>query len=231
MGRAPRVDVAGHLYHVLNRANHRSKIFKKEADYEAFERVLAEAVERNSADLFSYCLMPNHWHLVLRPCRDGGMSQFCQWLTLTHTQRYNVHYRMTGQGHLYQGRYKSFPIQDDEHFLTVSRYVERNAFTAELCESPESWRWGSLYRWKAGTAKEKSLLTSWPIKRRPDWCRWVTMALSDRELKRLEWSVERGAPFGDETWNESIARRYNLEMTMRPRGRPKKLTNLGKEIP
>lgn len=231
MGRALRVDVAGHLYHVLNRANRRATIFHKDADYEAFERILLDAVSRCDVELFAYCLMPNHWHLVIRPRVDGGMSRFCQWLTLTHTQRYNAHYGTTGQGHLYQGRYKSFPIQDDEHFLTVCRYVERNAFTAELTSSPEAWRWGSLYRWTKGTAREKQLLTAWPLKRRPDWCRHVATALSDCELERLRWSVERGAPYGEETWTESFARRFDLESTMRPRGRPRKLRGVAAEAP
>ncbi|WP_198953686.1 transposase [Rhodopirellula sp. MGV] len=230
MGRAPRVDVAGHCYHILNRANHRETVFHKDGDYEAFEAILAEAVARSDVDLLAYCLMPNHWHMVVRPNVDGEMSRFCQWLTLTHTQRYNAHYEITGHGHLYQGRYKSFPIQDDDHFLTVCRYVERNAFTAQLCESPENWRWGSLFRWKYGSTKEKTLLGSWPIARRPKWSEWVRMELSERELKKLRWSVERGAPYGDEGWTESIARRYNLEMTMRPRGRPKKFAGNKTEI-
>jgi putative transposase len=221
MARAPRVDLAGHLYHALNRANRQATIFQKESDYVAFEGILTDAVERSDVELMAYCLMPNHWHLVLRPTVDGGMSRFCQWLTLTHTQRYNAHYGTTGLGHLYQGRYKSFPVQDDEHFLTVCRYVERNAYSAELCDAPQRWRWGSLYRWKHGTLAEKKLLARWPIPRRPNWCDWVQTALSENELKRLRWSVKRGAPFGDESWIESTARRYNLEMTLRPRGRPR----------
>jgi putative transposase len=188
--------------------------------------VLGEALERSDIELFSYCLMPNHWHLVLKPTVDGAMSRFCQWLSLTHTQRYNSHYGTTGHGHLYQGRYKSFPVQDDEHFLSVCRYVERNPYTAELCDSPDAWRWGSLFRWKHGLARQKVLLASWPVPRRAGWCEWVSTPLSDREIKRLQWSIARSAPFGQETWNESLARRYNLEMTMRPRGRPKKLNQV-----
>lgn len=131
-----------------------ARSFEKEADYETFERVMTEAVRRYQIDLFTYCLMPNHWHLCVRPKVDGEMSRFAHWLTLTHAQRYNAHYGTTGAGHLYQGRFKSFPVQSDEHFLTVCRYVERNAFTAELCDSPDTWRFGGLYRWKHGTTKK-----------------------------------------------------------------------------
>ena len=134
MGRAKRADEAGAIYHMLNRANRRATIFHKDADYEAFEQIIAEALDRVQLKLFAFCLMPNHWHLVVSPQVDGEMSRFGQWLTLTHTQRYNAHYQTTGEGHLYQGRYKSFPVQSDEHFLSVCRYVERNAFAADLCE-------------------------------------------------------------------------------------------------
>lgn len=223
MGRPKRSDEAGVIYHMLNRANRRATIFHKDGDYEAFERILVQALDRcPDIALFSYCLMPNHWHLVLRPTKDGEMSRFAQWLGLTHTQRYNAHYGTIGQGHLYQGRYKSFPIEDDEHFLSVCRYVERNAYTAELCQTPESWRYSSLYRWRNGTAKEKSLLSKWPIARRPNWLSWVTEPLSAKEQKRLQWSIRRGAPFGNDSWVESTARRLALESTLRPRGRPRK---------
>lgn len=223
MGRPNRADKAGAIYHMLNRANRRATIFHKEQDYVAFEQILVEALDRTDLKLFSYCLMPNHWHLVVSPQVDGAMGQFGQWIGLTHTQRYNAHYDTIGQGHLYQGRYKSFPVQDDDHFLTVCRYVERNAYTAQLCPSPEAWRFGSLWRWKQGSATEKELLSSWPIARRPGWVKWVTEALSSKEQARLQWCMKRGAPFGDDAWTESTARRFNLESTMRPRGRPAKL--------
>ena len=226
MGRPRRSDEAGVIYHMLNRVNRRATIFHKDDDYDAFERILVDALDRSpKLELFSYCLMPNHWHLVVRPTKHGEMSRFAQWLSLTHTQRYNAHYDTTGQGHLYQGRYKSFPVQDDEHFLSVCRYVERNAFTAELCESPDDWKYGSLYRWRHGAPKEKSLLSKWPISRRPNWVRWVSEPLTPKEQKRLQWSIQRGAPFGEETWVESTARKLDLESTMRPRGRPKKAPN------
>lgn len=223
MPRTKRADEAGAIYHMLNRANRRATIFHKEADFEAFEQILTEALERVKLKLFAYCILPNHWHLVVSPEVDGEMGRFGQWLGLTHTQRYNAHYGTTGEGHLYQGRYKSFPVQSDEHFLSLCRYVERNAYTAELCDAPDQWRFGSLYRWAHGSAAEKSILSPWPIPRRPNWIKWVTQPLSDKEQKRLDWSIKRGAPYGDETWVAETAQRCNLESTMRPTGRPKKL--------
>jgi putative transposase len=225
MGRTKRADEAGAIYHMLNRANRRAAIFHKDADYEAFEGIIAEALGRAQLKLFSYCLMPNHWHLVVSPEVDGEMSRFGQWLGLTHTQRYNAYYQTTGEGHLYQGRYKSFPIQSDEHFSSVCRYVERNAYTAKLCDSPDLWRFGSLWRWRHGTASDRALLSPWPIPRRSGWVERVREPLTPQEQKRLQWCMKRGAPYGDATWIESTARRCDLESTLRPRGRPRKLPN------
>ena len=124
MPRPKRADEAGGIYHALNRRNAQSVIFKKEADYDAFERIVADGLERYPCRILSYQLMSNHWHFVLQPTEDGGMSDFLRWVTLTHTQRYHAHYGTSGQGHVYQGRFKSFPIQDDSHFYVVCRYVE-----------------------------------------------------------------------------------------------------------
>ncbi len=118
--------------------------------------------------LFSFQLMPNQWHLVLRPNRDSAMSDFLWWFTATHTMRYRAHYHTSGQGHVYQGRFRSFPIQDDQHFLTVCRYVERNALRAGLVQRAEAWLWGSLFRWLQRPEPEPKLLTAWPISRSPN---------------------------------------------------------------
>ena len=126
MARPPRAAEGGLIYHALNRANARLRIFDEEADYAAFVKVLAEVVTRTGMRLLAYCVMPNHFHLVVWPVGDGDLSRFMRLLTLTHTQRWHAHRRSAGTGHLYQGRFKSFPVQGDGHFSTVCRYVERN---------------------------------------------------------------------------------------------------------
>ena len=142
MGRPLRVAAGGDVYHVLNRANARLRVFHKDGDYVAFERVLAEALDHvPGMRLLSYCLMPNHWHLLVWPRADGELSDFGHYLTLTHTQRWHAHYHHAGTGHLYQGRFKSFPIEADNHFLSVCRYVERNALRSRPIERAEAWRW------------------------------------------------------------------------------------------
>ena len=222
MGRPHRAAAGGYVYHVLNRANARMTIFDDAEDYEAFEKVLWQAVERSRMRLLAYCLMPNHWHLVVWPRRDGELSRFMGWLTLTHTQRWHAHRHSTGSGHVYQGRFKSFPIQEDEHLFAVARYVERNALRANLARRAEQWRWGSLYRWLRSSAEDKALLAAWPLSRQPNWVDHVNAPQTAAELAAVRRSVQRGSPFGDESWSESAARRLALESTLRPQGRPKK---------
>ncbi len=144
MARRPRTALGGLAYHVMNRVSGKQDLFEDSGDYEAFERVLSEARERERMRVCAYALMPNHFHLVLWPRGDGDLSRFMQWLTMTHTQRWHAHRHNVGHGHLYQSRFKSFPIQTDEHFLKVCRYVERNALRARLVERAEDWVWGSL---------------------------------------------------------------------------------------
>ena len=153
----------------MNRGNARGTIFHKPEDFEAFERILAEGLERYACRILAYQLMPSHWHMVLQPTEEGGMSNFLRWVSLTHTMRSHAHYRTGGEGHIYQGRFKSFPVQDDEHFLVVCRYVERNALRAGLVKRAEDWRWGSLNRWLDAPERDPHLLSPWPIPRAPRW--------------------------------------------------------------
>jgi putative transposase len=221
MGRPQRAAAGGYVYHVLNRANARMTIFEKDGDYQAFETVLAEAVERSATRLLAYCLMPNHWHLLVWPRQEGELSRFVGWLTLTHTQRWHAHRRSTGSGHVYQGRFKSFPIEEDEPFYRVARYVERNAARTNLAPRAEAWRWGSLFRWLRGSAEDKALLAAWPLPRKANWVDHVNHPLTEAELAAVRRSVQRGSPFGGSDWSERTIRRLGLESTLRPRGRPK----------
>jgi putative transposase len=218
-----RVGLGGYTYHVLNRANARLPIFQKDADYAAFERILGEALEHvPGMRLLAYCLMPNHWHLVLWPRRDGELSDFGHWLTLTHTQRWHAQYHDVGAGHLYQGRFKSFPISADEHFLQVCRYVERNALRAGLVQRAQTWRWCSLWQRQHVSHAEKVPLSPWPVQAPADWSKQVNRPQSEAELEALRRSVQRGRPYGGEAWCQRTAQLLGLQSTLRERGRPRK---------
>lgn len=225
MPRRPRHAAGGFAYHVLNRAVRRATIFKKEADYEAFERVLAEAWERTGMRIISYCIMPNHWHLVLWPKADGDLSEFMRWLTVTHTQRWHAHHGTSGTGPLYQGRYKSFPIKQDHHFLTVCRYIERNALRAGLVENAEDWRWCSLATRRRRSVQDRAFLAAtghWPVPPPRNWVQNVNRRDDESELSALRASTQRGTPFGDAQWQEHTAEKLGLTSSLNPPGRPKK---------
>ena len=212
--------MGGYVYHVLNRGAGRAELFNKHGDYAAFETILAEAADAVPMRLLAYCLMPNHWHLVLWPAQDNDLSRYLHWLTLTHTRRWHEHYRLTGTGPLYQGRYKSFPVQEDDHFFTVCRFVERNALRAGLVRRAEAWRWSSL--WQRAQSQPAAWLSVWPLERPEDWTARVNRAETAAELARLQEAVRRGRPFGDERWCLRSADVLGLQSSLRPRGRPRK---------
>jgi putative transposase len=206
MARRLRNAPGGVVYHVLNRAVGRGTLFADGGDYAAFEKVLGEACARfPGVALLAYCLMPNHWHLVLRPRADGELSAFVRWLTVTHAQRWHAHHGTSGTGPLYQGRFKSFPVQSDGHFLIVCRYVERNAVRAGLAASARAWRRCSA-AWRGGgpaTAAAPPWLVPparWPVDVPGDWDAWVDRAETPAEVEALRRSVARGAPFGSARW-------------------------------
>jgi putative transposase len=189
MARRMRCSDGGYVYHVLNRAVGRATLFDKAADYAAFEKVLRQAWERSAMRLLAYVILPNHWHLVLWPRHDGELSIYAQWLTVTHVRRWHAHHHTGGTGPVYQGRFKSFPIQADDHFYTVCRYVERNALRAHLVTRAENWRWSSL--WHRCHATQVPWLSDWPLAVPERWAQYVNKVETESELVALRQSVLR----------------------------------------
>ena len=219
MPRNPRVAQPGFAYHVLNRAVGRARLFRSNKDYAAFARVLREARQRFQTPLLGWCVMPNHWHLVLWPRKAGELSEFMRWLTVTHTQRWHASHRTSGTGPLYQGRFKSFPIEEDEHLLAVVRYVERNPLRANLVTRAQAWPWSSLP--KRSHAEPGEAPDAGPVALPKHWTSFVNRAETEAELESLRRSVVRGAPFGDLAWQRRTAEQLGLQSTLKPRGRPR----------
>lgn len=222
MPRRLRLATGGIVYHVLNRRAGRLPLFEKATDYASFEEVLRAGYDRTGIRILAYCLMPSHWHMVLWPRTDGELSEVLRWITVTHTQRWHAHHDTFGTGPVYQGRFKSFPVQTDAHFLTVTRYVERNPLRANLVNRAEGWHWSSLRQREQRDAKTKSFLSDWPVRRPGNWIWRVNQPETETELEALRRSLQRGRPFGSEKWMLTVAKRLGLESTLRPRGRPKK---------
>ena len=222
MPRRKRVCPRGEVFHILNRAVARLTVFEKPADYDAFLRVLDETWEIVPLPIFAMAVMPNHWHFVVRPTTDDQVSEFFQRLTVTHTMRYHAHYKTSGTGHVYQGRFKSFPIQSDEHLLIAMRYAERNPVRANFVELAEEWQWGSAYARQQPEDKRRWLTAPVDPPLPRQWRSWVNKAETDAEVQSLRHCIQRGLPFGDERWVKSSSVRLNLESATRPRGRPRK---------
>lgn len=222
MARKPRIAPGGIVYHVLNRAAGKIRFLKRDKDFLALENMIIEAHQRHPLNIHAYCLMGTHWHFVVLPREDGDLTAFFRWLAHTHAMRWRVSHRTVGYGPLYQGRFKSFPVQQDEtHFLNVCRYVERNALTAGLVKHAEHWRWSSLWAREHGTEELKAVLSPWPVRRRANWAQFVNDPITQTEMQRLDVCVDRGQPFGNENWTRRMVNRLHLQHTSRREGRPR----------
>jgi len=213
------------VYHVLNRGNAGQRVFDDGADYGSFVALLKEARSRYSVHIFAYCLMPNHFHLVMQPECGEALSGFMQWLLTSHVRRY--HRRRGTSGHVWQGRYKSFLIQRDAHLLVAIRYVERNPVRAGLVDSAADWRWSS-HQERIGKAHAEILDPS-PIMLPVDWGEYVDQPLQDSVLASLRRSVNRQAPYGSARWQSEVSIEHGLQATLRPRGRPRKMRDDGRK--
>jgi putative transposase len=219
MPRTARASVGGLCYHVINRGNNRRRVFRKEADYAAFLKAVAQACAEIPMRVLGFCLMPNHFHMVVWPENDGDLSRWMHWVLNTHVRRYHKHYQSSG--HVWQGRFKAFPIEQDEHLLTVLRYAERNAVRARLVRRAELWNWSSARFW-VPAAERPSFVVDGPVPRPANWLTWVNESLTPGELEALRRSVNRGTPYGKLKWTTATAKSLGLEHTLRPQGRPRK---------
>lgn len=213
MPRTARASVGGICYHVMNRGNAHANVFHDSEDYEAFHVLLKESGAERHMRILAYCLMPNHFHLLVWPRKDGDLSRWMQWLLTTHVRRHHRVYQSSG--HIWQGRFKAFPIQQDEHLLSVWRYIERNPIRADLVKQAEDWQWSSL-------SSRQAWIHASPVPRPVRWKKWVNKAETDKEVEAIRRSVNRGTPFGQEAWMRRTAIRFGLEASMNPRGRPRK---------
>lgn len=216
MPRTARSIVRNHCYHLINRGNGQARIFHNRLDYSAFVELIAEAQERLPLPLLAACLMPNHIHLVVQPKADDDLARWTHWLFTTHVRRHHNKYGTNGR--LWQGRFKAFVIQQDDHLLSVLRYVERNALRANLVQRAERWRWGSLH-WRIAS-QSPLMLADWPLRTPHNWVEYVNRPQSPQELEAIRTCVNRQRPFGSRAWVEQKARDLGLSHALNRPGRP-----------
>jgi putative transposase len=227
MGRLPRIIDDGLVYHALNRGNNRADVFADDSDHLAFLEAIARTKERYPFRLLGYCLMTNHFHLLLRPGDGESISRILQSLTVTHTWRYHKRHRTTG--HVWQGRFKSPAVQDDGHLLAVLRYIEANPLRAKMVPDLAGYRWSSYRAHGLGEADPLlDPLPEWERLGRTEkercsrWRRHIAAGEAEKDLALIRSSVLSGRPFGSEDWVGETAKGLGVELTPRPRGRPRK---------
>lgn len=220
MPRVRRVDVGGMPYHLLNRSVGGRPLFLDDDDGGMFMATLRETAALTAIRVCALCVMQNHWHLVVWPKRDGQVSAFAGRFGLAHTQRHHARHRSAGQGHLYQARYRSFPVEHGAPFLAVWRYVERNPVRAGLVERAHEWLWSSAFLRRQRV--RDPLLAAWPVLRPRDWASLLERKETPQELEELRVSAVRSRPYGSAGWVEGMVRAYGLETTIRSPGRPRR---------
>jgi putative transposase len=231
MPRSPRRSIGNEVYHVLNRAAHRYRMLRTDKDFLAFEQLLYQSHARfPDVRILAWCLMGNHWHLLLWPKKDGELSAFMFWLTMTHAARYRAAHHSVGYGPLYQGRFKSFVVERDEYLLTAGRYIERNPLRAGVVKRAEEWRWSSLWVRQNGSAEQKAILHDWPIDMPGKWVELVNKPQTQAEEDAMAVSIERSRPLGKPTWQRTMAAKLGLNSCFRDPHRPAKAKAAGRRI-
>jgi putative transposase len=192
MPRRRRVYPDGLAFHVINRGNKRSRIFLGASDYDDFLDAMAKAAEQTEMRVLAFCLMTNHWHLVLWPRKSADMSAYMQKLMNRHLRVYQRRHGTVGTGHVYQGRFKSVPIEDERQLLTVCRYVNANPVAAGLVDRAEAWPWSDI---SSSAARDGTpLVSEWPSPRPADWLEMVNIPLGEAALKAVRKAIRRARP-------------------------------------
>ncbi len=227
MPRRPRRASGQIVFHVLNRAVQGLVPFEQSSDYEHFLRLLRDTSREIPMRLLAYTLMPNHWHLVLWPGDDNGLSRFMMRLTATHAQQWRTGKGSVGRGAVYQGRFKAIAVQNDFHFLRVCRYVERNPLRARLAASAEDWPWSSASRSRAEAGRPE--LAPWPVPRPDDWPEQLNVPEPSQALSQIRDAIRLGRHFGSVEWRSRTARALKWRSGGRGPGRCRQLPRVVEE--
>ncbi|MDD5548058.1 MAG: transposase [Sulfurovaceae bacterium] len=217
MPRIPRGESVGGIYHIINRGNMRMQVFNDAEDYEYFLNLLEIAAKREKVEIHAYCLMPNHFHLLLVPTQPNSLSRLMQWVMTSHVRYY--HKKNKTSGHIWQGRYKSFIVEKESYYITLMRYIEANAKRAKLIRNAEDWDYGSLMEREY---RHRKLLSEPYVALYEDWAEHVNTPMRKGELHDIRNSVNRQAPLGSELWQIETATKHGILSTLNQRGRPRK---------
>lgn len=203
MARIPRVELLDYPHHVTQRGNRRLQTFYSDLDYRAYFRLMIEAKEKSGASIWAYCFMPNHVHYVVVPGIKGGLTRLMQ-----HSHRryaWRVNQRMQWQGHLWQSRFYSCPM-DEAHLVASVRYVELNPVRAGICADPRDWRWSSVHAHFKGD--DDDLVDVSPmLERFPDWGSYLSESSPKSIIDTIRSSASSGRPAGDDAFISMVEKK------------------------
>lgn len=190
----PIVGRAGRVFHVVNRAIQDQLLFRDFGEYLAFQQRMVWALEVEPTRLLAFCLMPNHWHLLLQPRPDLEVSRFVKWLTSTHAKNLRRWRGSEGRGAVYQSRYRISAVDTERYFYVATRYVERNAARGGLVERAEQWPFGSA---SEAPRLQGIQLATWPVPRPSSWLTYLNDAESPADLDFIRRRTRRNEPIGE----------------------------------
>ena len=203
------------IYHIINRGNRRETVFHDNYDYDKFLDLLSIAKETYNINIYAYCLMPNHFHLVVFTPLAESLSKAMHWISSSYVRYYNKRYQISG--HLWQGRYKSFIVQEDNYLLKLLKYVEANPLRAKIVKDAIKYKYSSAYN---RINNIKDIIDTLPIDLPNDWYIYINEKENKVDIDSIRNCINRQAPLGDLPWQEKVAKAHGLESTLKPRGRP-----------
>ena len=209
MARIARVIAAGIPHHITQRGNRRLPTFFRDEDYQAYIALMSEWCQKCSVDIWAYCLMPNHVHLIAVPQSEDGLRRG---IGEAH-RRYSrmINFRENWRGHLWQGRFASFPM-DENYLLAAALYVEMNPVRANLATDAVEWAWSSAQAHLAG--KDDGLVKVLPLLEMVgDWKTFLAGA-NEELLNDIRKHERSGRPLGSEEFVESLE--TDLNRTLKP---------------
>ncbi|MFI4974110.1 MAG: transposase [Caulobacterales bacterium] len=214
MARLARVVVEGLAHHVTQRGNRRQPVFFSDSDYRACRSLLAEGCRAAGVEVWAYCLMPNHVHLILVPSTADGLRAALGEAHRRYTRAVNL--REGWRGYLWQGRFASVAM-DEPHLLAAARYVELNPVRGSLVDRPDRWPWSSARAHLAG--RDDELVATSPLLGRiPNWSEFLAEGLSEAEHRALQLGERTGRPLGSEAFVTGIERRLERPLSRQKRG-------------
>jgi putative transposase len=218
MSRPRRHLPAGLIYHVINRGNERRTLFLDSDEYQEFLDLMRWTHKWVPMRVCGLCLMPNHWHMLLWPEVDHAISAYMHRLATTHAVLHRRRLSLPGTGHVYQGRFRAFAVQDSRYYFTAMKYVEANPVRAGLVPRAGDWRWTSLSERLMGT----TLIVPGPLELPSNWPHVVNGPERWRDTAAIRRCVQSDRPFGPWRWVARTAALQGLEQKLRVRGRPPK---------